>query len=213
MRYKCVCLCYHYIRALFLLIFSLLSLCLFFALSLFALVYFRFLHTISAAIRKKKGFKWAPFSRGRWEEVCVRRAENGSGPCKCGQKVQARPLEIQAVQQQQQRRQQQWQWIMNERGREQEPQKILLHTYEGVSLRFPPPFDPIPRPKNLGSTKLLYFCHNFGLYFMHATKFAVCVCVSAFVWRMSLRMLLWQVEGVPGRVLNVNKRRCTGKNP
>jgi len=46
---------------------------------------------------------------GRWEEVCVRRAENGSGPCKCGQKVQARPLEIQAVQQQQQRRQQQWQ--------------------------------------------------------------------------------------------------------
>jgi len=79
---------------------------------------------------------------------------------------------------------------MNERGREQEPQKILLHTYEGVSLRFPPPFDPIPRPKNLGSTKLLYFCHNFGLYFMHATKFAVCVCVSAFVWRMSLRMLL-----------------------
>lgn len=88
MRYKCVCLSVIIVLVLYVFLLIFRCLCLFFAHSLFALVYFRILHTIFAATRKRKDLNERHL-RAELGTFCVRRAENGSGPCKCGQKVQA----------------------------------------------------------------------------------------------------------------------------
>lgn len=150
----------------------------------------------------KKGFKWAPFAG---DAMCAKR-KMAAGHVNAAKRC--RPLEIQADQQQQLR------WIMNERGLGGEWRRghkkyccILMRACRcGSFIRNPHPH-PLPswhlKPQpGLRSTKLLYFCHNFQIIHilcMQQSLRCMSEWVSVRLCEMSLRMLLWQVEGVAVR--------------
>lgn len=215
-HYECVCVCLsviiifeHYFCWFFL------PHCLLFAhspylllfISAFCMRFLWFWHTKTTKATKmkkkwKKGFKWAPFAG---DAMCAKR-KMAAGHVNAAKRC--RPLEIQADQQQQLR------WIMNERGLGGEWRRghkkyccILMRACRcGSFIRNPHPH-PLPswhlKPQpGLRSTKLLYFCHNFQIIHilcMQQSLRCMSEWVSVRLCEMSLRMLLWQVEGVAVR--------------